>query len=135
MSYFLDAYSITLQHEGGYGNDPDDVGGETYKGISRVYNPSWKGWGLIDDYKSESNFPKCLEMDSGLQILQLKAKSKLRSIHNITNYKLSYTEQKLDSQAIRTIKIHEGVLTTHGIEIRSDVDSIRFEQTEVISND
>lgn len=67
MSYFLDAYAITMSHEGGYGNDPTDVGGETYKGVSRVYNPSWKGWTLIDDYKTFSDFPKCLEKDIGLQ--------------------------------------------------------------------
>lgn len=67
MSYFLDAYSITMSHEGGYCNDPDDAGGETYKGISRVYNPSWIGWQMIDNYKSFDDFPKCLEFDDALQ--------------------------------------------------------------------
>lgn len=67
MSYFMDAYSVTLHHEGGYVNDVDDVGGETYKGISRVYNPSWDGWNIIDISKNEDNFPKSLELDEGLQ--------------------------------------------------------------------
>jgi lysozyme family protein len=69
MSYFLDAYAVTMSHEGGYGNDPDDVGGETYKGVSRIYNPSWLGWQAIDGYKHFSDFPKCLELDDGLQDL------------------------------------------------------------------
>ncbi len=38
-------------HEGGYTNDPVDVGGETYRGIARRYNPQWEGWDLIDDTK------------------------------------------------------------------------------------
>ena len=69
MSYFLDAYAITMSHEGGYCNDPDDVGGETYKGVSRVYNPSWIGWGVIDNLKGGDNFPKNLEESLNLQIL------------------------------------------------------------------
>jgi len=56
-----------MSHEGGYGNDPDDIGGETYKGISRVYNPNWNGWGIIDTYKSLSTFPSCLDVDDELQ--------------------------------------------------------------------
>lgn len=67
MSFYLDAYAITMSHEGGYGNDPDDAGGETYKGISRVYNPDWDGWIRIDADKVEDNFPKCLEFDEVLQ--------------------------------------------------------------------
>lgn len=41
---------ITLRHEGGYVNDPDDRGGETYRGISRRANPSWKGWELLQKH-------------------------------------------------------------------------------------
>ena len=67
MSYFLDAYAVTLHHEGGYVNDPDDRGGETYKGISRVYNPSWDGWLSIDLEKNEHDFPKSLENNNALQ--------------------------------------------------------------------
>lgn len=52
MSYFLDAYHHTMKNEGGYTNDPDDVGGETYKGISRRYNPSWNGWEIIDEMQN-----------------------------------------------------------------------------------
>jgi lysozyme family protein len=55
-----------LGHEGGYANDPTDAGGETYMGISRVYNPSWYGWGIIDEAKGD-NFPSCLDNDEELQ--------------------------------------------------------------------
>jgi lysozyme family protein len=67
MSFYLDAYSITMHHEGGYCNDPDDVGGETYKGVSRVYNPDWDGWFIVDAHKNDDTFPKVLEFDELLQ--------------------------------------------------------------------
>ncbi|RYD50653.1 MAG: hypothetical protein EOP52_13405, partial [Sphingobacteriales bacterium] len=35
MADFLTAYKRTAVAEGGYANDPDDLGGETYKGIAR----------------------------------------------------------------------------------------------------
>lgn len=47
---------MVLSHEGGYssGNEKQtkgDKGKETYCGISRVYNPNWKGWTIVDKYK------------------------------------------------------------------------------------
>ena len=41
----------TLLHEGGYIFDMDDKGQETYRGISRVNNPSWEGWPIVDQLK------------------------------------------------------------------------------------
>jgi lysozyme family protein len=66
MANFSEAYAKTMGHEGGYANDPQDAGGETYMGISRVYNPGWYGWMLIDQEKDEYNFPACLEGDDDL---------------------------------------------------------------------
>ena len=51
MANFQESYKITMGHEGGYTNDPDDAGGETYRGISRRYNTSWEGWKIIDSTK------------------------------------------------------------------------------------
>lgn len=49
---FNDALRHTLQFEGGYANDPDDSGGETFRGISRVNWPRWNGWKMIDRAKA-----------------------------------------------------------------------------------
>ena len=52
----MNTYEIikqTLKHEGGYSNNKADKGGETYCGISRVYNPTWKGWLLLDKQKDK----------------------------------------------------------------------------------
>ncbi len=66
MANFNGAYKLTLEHEGGYNKDPDDVGGETYKGISRRYHPRWKGWQLIDGLKLQYSFPDNLDRNADL---------------------------------------------------------------------
>jgi len=48
-----DAILNTMELEGGYVNDSDDLGGETYKGITRKNYPHWLGWRLIDKSKGK----------------------------------------------------------------------------------
>lgn len=67
MSDFDRAYNRLLKTEGGYANDPNDRGGETYKGISRRYNPGWTGWPIIDSAKGAPNFPASLDAVDALQ--------------------------------------------------------------------
>lgn len=52
MADFDIAYRKLATFEGEYSNDPDDKGGETYAGISRVYFPNWQGWQIIDEIKA-----------------------------------------------------------------------------------
>lgn len=66
MSYD-NAFKELVHIEGGYVNDPQDTGGETYKGISRNNHPKWLGWGIIDQYKQKPGFPGTLEQDAKLQ--------------------------------------------------------------------
>ena len=66
MADFEKSYNKTMGHEGGYSSDPDDFGGETYRGISRKYHPSWPGWDTIDNYKGESGFPSSLSSNREL---------------------------------------------------------------------
>ena len=49
-----------MENEGGYVNDPDDRGGETYKGVARNFHPNWDGWAIIDRNKINVNFPNNL---------------------------------------------------------------------------
>lgn len=51
MADFKTAYKKIEAAEGCYCFDPDDAGGETYKGISRKSNPNWDGWISIDAIK------------------------------------------------------------------------------------
>lgn len=48
MANFLPAFGITMGNEGGYANNPNDNGGETWRGIARNYWPNWSGWLVID---------------------------------------------------------------------------------------
>jgi lysozyme family protein len=67
MGNFNSAYEKVLRNEGGYVNDPDDPGGETYKGVSRKIWSAWDGWLLVDFYKRRNGFPANLETDNELQ--------------------------------------------------------------------
>jgi len=69
MANFEQAYTITLGHEGGYGNDPDDVGAETYKGVARAYYPDWPGWVIIEAAKRGPNFPNNLTNNINLNTM------------------------------------------------------------------
>jgi lysozyme family protein len=69
MADFLKAYNKTAKNEGGYANDPDDRGGETWKGIARKMWPLWKGWAIIDYYKGKPDFLKNLFNDKELESL------------------------------------------------------------------
>lgn len=51
MARFESFLPIILQGEGGYSNLIADLGGETYRGISRKWNPNWAGWKIIDQIK------------------------------------------------------------------------------------
>lgn len=51
MAKFDIAFNRTIIAEGGYVNDPDDKGKETYMGISRVYHPKEIMWSVIDVMK------------------------------------------------------------------------------------
>lgn len=67
MADFDQALAPVLAHEGGYVNDPDDLGGETYKGVARRFNASWSGWRRIDLAKRQRGFPASLARDRALQ--------------------------------------------------------------------
>lgn len=67
MAEFNISFQKTLAHEGGYANDPDDLGKETYKGISRANHNYWSGWAIIDKYKNKSGFAVMLDKDVELQ--------------------------------------------------------------------
>lgn len=53
MADYKHAIAKILRTEGGYVNDTDDAGGETYKGIARNFWPNWAGWKIIDSVKTK----------------------------------------------------------------------------------
>ncbi len=72
MEKFNTAFTNTIDFEGGYSFDPNDRGGETYRGISRKYYPKWKGWQIVDIYKtkySAAELDANMAQNEGLQSL------------------------------------------------------------------
>jgi lysozyme family protein len=69
MAQFILAFQKTIENEGGYGNDPDDPGGETFKGIARKINGKWEGWPTIDLLKRQTGFPANADRDAELREL------------------------------------------------------------------
>lgn len=67
MADFNKAFQLMIANEGGYVNDPDDPGGETYKGIARKIFSKWEGWTKVDMLKKQANFPTNLDADTELQ--------------------------------------------------------------------
>ncbi len=53
MAVFESFLSVVLAAEGGYANVTGDLGGETYRGISRRWHPNWQGWVNIDAIKRQ----------------------------------------------------------------------------------
>lgn len=54
MAVFEIAHEITMGNEGGFANNPDDVGGMTYKGIAIKYHPTWRGWQYVKNVLAAS---------------------------------------------------------------------------------
>jgi lysozyme family protein len=69
MADFTTALARTLAYEGGWDDDPDDPGGETFRGITRRDHPQWPGWQAVDRLRCEypREFPACLGRDAALQ--------------------------------------------------------------------
>jgi len=67
MADFTTAFQLMMVHEGGYVNDPDDPGGETYKGVARKIHSKWDGWTNVDMLKRQTGFPANLDKDDELQ--------------------------------------------------------------------
>jgi len=111
---FKDAYIELIGDEGGYVNDPDDSGGETYKGISRRYNPDWTGWNLIDNYKeNKENFKDFLKTDDNLEAL-VQAYYKANYWHKFKGEELPYiVAEELFEQSVNL-----GTWKTAGINLQ-----------------
>ncbi len=52
MAQFNKAFAITMKNEGGYANNPNDHGGETWRGIARKFWSLWHGWTIVDQIKA-----------------------------------------------------------------------------------
>ena len=105
MANYNIAYTKVIKVEGGYVNDPDDAGGETYMGISRKFNPNAKFWKIIDEIKSKNKNITNKEMNTILK----KNNSIIGEIKNI--YKNKYWD-KLYLDDLNSQKVAEELFDT-----------------------
>ena len=70
MANFTEAIEIIILNEGGYVNNPNDKGGETYMGISRNTHPNAIIWKHVDKitvkYKTAKTITKYLKQNKEL---------------------------------------------------------------------
>ena len=70
MAKFDEAIELIILNEGGYVNNPNDAGGETYMGISRRAHPKSKIWQYVDKittkYKTTNTINKHLKENKEL---------------------------------------------------------------------
>lgn len=106
MADFERALKILSVFEGGYTNDPDDEGGETYRGIARNFNPNWMGWRLIDGNRHSAPPEVFAEWANKNEILIQMAKA---------FYKFEYWDKirgdEIGFQGLATEMLECGVLT------------------------
>ncbi len=57
MATFRIAMNLVSPNEGGWVNDSDDTGKETYCGIARAFWPNWEGWKIVDSLKNKHGIP------------------------------------------------------------------------------
>jgi len=127
MNNYLIAIIKVLKSEGGHANDPDDGGGETYRGIARKFWPQWAGWKIIDAAKMLSNFPKCLSANTELQNLV------------IDFYKVNFCD-KIGGDSIGNINILNMLVDTAVLEgitsaIKRAQKIVNLDQTGYVTNE
>lgn len=100
MADFNKAIKKVLASEGGYSNDPDDIGRESYCGISRKFWPNWNGWEHIDSFKRN-------QFKEGVQN---NYKFKSLSLSNLVqNFYLKYFWKPLKCEQILNQSLAESV--------------------------
>lgn len=107
MADFDKAFEKVVFHEGGYVNDKDDKGGETYMGITRKHHPNSLIWNIVDKvtskYNKVSDINKELKKDNELTAL-VKAiyKSDYWNPFNLTKEKSQRLADQIFDSAVNT---------------------------------
>lgn len=98
MANYEIEFKKLILNEGGYVNDKDDTGGETYLGISRKFNPAWSGWKFVDEIKKK--FPNY----SNKQLTTILKVNKVLTNSARQYYKVQYWDKlKLDNERVQEL--------------------------------
>lgn len=115
-----------LVFEGWYANVKDDLGGETYRGITRINYPNWIGWAIIDKAKLKSNFPNNLKLIPELDELVFD--------FYIANYWIKINGDKIKVQQTADSMLDEAVLEGLSAAIKREERIAHLPETGKISD-
>lgn len=105
MADFKTAFKKIIFTEGGYANDPDDAGGETYMGISRRAHPNAKIWKYVDavtaKYKTAKEINAHLKDNAELnKEIEAIYKSNYWNVFNLDNEKSQRLAMQIFDDAV-----------------------------------
>lgn len=114
--------------EGGYSNDLNDSGGETYCGISRVSYPNWEGWVIIDSYDNK-------KWNQRFEELEYAVKSFYYNRFWV-KYRLNETNSQVISEKMLNISVNLGQGTAVKMlkKVLNDLNYERFEKLSINTN-
>ena len=69
---FEKAFAETMENEGFYANNPNDRGGETYRGISRRFHPEWEGWATVDACENKKSLRAATLLEDSVKVFYHK---------------------------------------------------------------
>lgn len=120
MADFEIAFDETMQFEGGYANDPDDRGGETYRGIARRFHDQWPGWVIIDEVKEQSPNDFRHRVDQHLELQEM-----VKTFYRTTFWK-AIEGDEIEDQHIANELFDTGVNQGAGTAIRYLQESLNL---------
>lgn len=125
MADFKIAFERTEKFEGKniWTKTPGDKGGETWSGISRVANPNWAGWKIIDSIPNKRNRQKIV--NSRLEELKQQLYKK--------NYWDKVWGDKIKNQAIANDMYDTAVNIGVSMSIRLSERQFKFKETGKMS--
>ena len=127
MADFNIAFDKVVFHEGGYANDPDDRGGETYMGISRRAHPTSNIWYHID--KVTKKYTKVSDINNELKKNNSLTKE-IKEIYRVNYWKPfdldSYISQRLANQIFDNA-VNRGLSATKRmiLRVKNEMASIK----------
>jgi len=135
-NYFDQSFKELILDEGGYANNPNDTGKETYLGVSRVHNPKAKMWGIIDNIKKDI---KNLNTSAGVAELNRKLKAIPAIVNEVKQiYKRNYWDviqlDQLNSKALCHQIFDEAVNAGVSLAIKLAEELVGLPKTGKYSN-
>lgn len=126
MADFLAAYKRTENFEGDniYTKTPGDSGGETWSGISRVFNPKWLGWKILDTILNKKNN----------QVINNPELEELKLDFYRSNYWNPIWGDKISKQEVANDLYDTAVNMGVGTSIKLSERQFKLKETAIMSN-